>query len=253
MKISDLTKTELDQKKYYNKIAEEYESHYNNEYTQLYRTKLYDSFLNRENFNGINVLDAMCGGGEATEYFLSKGAIVTGVDISENCCEIFRKKFPHMKVYCSSMLCTELESASFDFIITDSLHHLHPDVNHGITEILRLLKPGGSFMFWEPTNGSIFDIIRKMWYRFDSKYFQPNELSIDAKKILNDHHEKIEILSIKYGGNLAYILVNLTMALRLPIRYLKFYARPAIFVENILNKIQPKFFSFWVLCLVKKK
>ena len=45
------------------------------------------------NLAGMNVLDAMCGSGQTTEYLLARGATVTGLDISNQVVEIFRARW----------------------------------------------------------------------------------------------------------------------------------------------------------------
>ena len=190
-----------------------------------------------------------CAGGESTGYFLKQGAFVTGLDISENCCNIYKKRYPKCNIVCSSILDTQFSDSSFDIIMTDSLHHLHPYVNQGMSEICRILKPGGYFCCWEPVSGSLIDLMRKIWYKMDKKYFMENEGSINIEKLIKFHKNQFEIINHIYGGNLAYVFVNLSMALRIPLKIIKLYAPSFITVENVLNRFQPKFFSCWVLAL----
>ena len=151
---------EVDQKEYYNRIAEEYDRHYANKYALKYRYGIYDGIFNNIDLKDMHILDAMCGGGESTGYFIKHGASVAGLDISESCCAIYQKRYPECPVMCSSILKTQFSDSSFDIIMTDSLHHIHPYVNHGINEILRILKPGGYFCCWEPVSGSLVDLLR---------------------------------------------------------------------------------------------
>jgi ubiquinone/menaquinone biosynthesis C-methylase UbiE len=242
------------QKDYYNRIAREYESHYANKHALRYRFNLYDNIFKNQNFKGAVALDAMCGGGEATSYLIKKGVSeITGLDISEECISIYKKKYPKNMAVCSSIINTKFKDNHFDIVITDSLHHLHPDVDAGVEEIFRILKPNGLFCCWEPSSGSVIDIARKLWYKFDSKYFEENEESIDIDRIIRNHASKFDLLNIQYGGNFAYIFVNLSMPLRLPRKFVDFCAPALISTENILNKLGTRFLSCWVLCLFKKR
>jgi ubiquinone/menaquinone biosynthesis C-methylase UbiE len=250
---STLSSYEVDQKKYYDRIADEYDRHYSNKYALKYRYGIYNKIFSNITLKSVHILDAMCGGGESTGYFLKHGALVTGLDISENCCAIYRKRYPECSVVCSSILNTQFTDSSFDIVMTDSLHHLHPYVNQGMDEIRRILKPGGYFCFWEPISHSLADLLRKIWYRMDARYFLENEGSIDIKRLVESQANYFEMIDCIYGGNLAYLFVNLSMALRIPVRIVKFYSPLFIAAESFLDRFQPKFLSCWALCLLRKK
>jgi SAM-dependent methyltransferase len=184
-----------------------------------------------------------------------RGARVTGIDISESCCEIYREKFPYCEIICKSFLDpTILEyKERFDLILTDSIHHLNPHIDEGMEQVYRLLKPGGYFCCWEPSSGSLLDLIRKVWYRLDRTYFLQNEVSIDINSLFDSAKFRFEKLKTIYGGNVAYVLVNLSMPLRIPVRMVNIYAPLMIKLERLSQPIQCRLLSAWVLCLVKKR
>ena len=252
MKVK-LAKIEKKQKTYYNSIAKEYDQHYHSPYALKYRHYVYNKLLQGIDIAGKKVLDAMCGGGEGTAYLLTRGADVTGLDISDECCKLYRHHFPENKVVCSSILNTEFPDAYFDVILTDSLHHLPPFMEQGIDEIYRILKPGGYFCCWEPVANSIFSKIRTLWYKMDRRYFQDNEESIDFKKLIKNEKERFEVLNVFYGGNIAYLLVNCSMVFRIPTKYVKFYAPALIRAEFFFNLFQPAILSLWGMCLMRKR
>ncbi len=251
-KKENLTDIEVTQKSYYNNIAELYDKHYASPYALEYRHWVYDMVFNNMELKGKLALDAMCGGGEATTYLLKRGAKVVGLDISEECCKIYQQKFPQNKVICASILNTDFKDNYFDIIITDSLHHLHPNVEKGLIEIHRILKPDGYFCCWEPNYKSLFDLLRRLWYKTDPKFFEQNEQSIDISLFKRKFNNKFEIIKTVYGGNIAYLLVNSSMIFRIPLNIVKYYYKPLIFIEKILTNIQPAIFSLFVLCLLKK-
>ena len=74
--------TEQLQKLQYDKIGTDYESHYGDPCRRQYRER----FIHQPTFagldlRGLNVLEAMCGNGQTTEFLLSQ-AKVAGLDIS---------------------------------------------------------------------------------------------------------------------------------------------------------------------------
>lgn len=187
-KISQIySETEDRQRSYYNEIAIEYDVHKGStNYAFSYRKMWLDQIFKGINLKNMKTLDAMCGGGQFTGYLVKMGTEVTGLDISEKCCRIYKARFPGCKIVCGSILQTPFENDTFDLVVTDSLHHLYPYVDECITEILRILKPNGYLLMWEPSSGSIFDIARKIWYKIDPKYFEQNEKSIDCDLLKKD-------------------------------------------------------------------
>lgn len=250
---NSIRKSETIQKEYYDKISNEYDIHYASNNAIKYRHLIYKAFLDNENFNDFQILDAMCGGGQSTGFFLSRGAIVTGVDISSGQCDNFKKRFPNSDIYCRSILETRMSDSKYDFIITDSLHHIHPNVDKCMDEFYRLLKPSGKLMLWEPSANSIFNLIRKIWYKKDTKYFQYNEAAIDLNKLTNDNKNKFKLIKSKYGGNFGYIFLLLTMAIRTKPKRNKQLFSFLIFIEKLINVIQNKYFALWFLALYEKK
>lgn len=250
--MNKLSENELKQKHYYNRISTEYDRHYGSANAIDYRKALYERALKNVRLEGVQVLDAMCGGGQNTAALVDQGCQFVGVDLSEGQVSNYQKRFPGTQVRCASILDSGLPSASFDVVICDSLHHLHPHVNQGILEMLRVLKPGGHLLIWEPSAGSLFDRARQFWYRMDRKYFEENEAAIDFQRIIRTHSQTMTPQSCRYGGNLAYLLVFASMAFRIPARWVPFYAPALMVVERFINLFQTRLTSLWVLALFKK-
>lgn len=244
---------EQSQKAYYNAIAPVYDQHYNHPDAQAYLREVYDRIMGQTEMRDWAVLDAMSGGGQSAAYFLSRGSDVTGLDISEKQCGFYRKHFPDSKVACASVLKTPFRDSHFDLVVTNSLHHISPEIDSGVRELERILKPGGYLLLWEPSAGSLFDSVRKWWYRLDPDYFQEEEASIDLEHLLARHGNSFELVKKSYGGNVAYLFVYLSMAFRIPVRWVRFYAKPLMILENILARFQSRWCALWVLALLRKK
>ncbi|HEY8270118.1 MAG TPA: class I SAM-dependent methyltransferase [Pseudobdellovibrionaceae bacterium] len=247
-----LSETEQKQKDYYNSIAVTYDQHYSNEYALTYRNKQFDSFLEGQDLQGKLVLDACCGGGQNTSYFLSRGAKVIGMDISEKQCEHFAKHYPQAEVVCGSVLVTSFPDAHFDFIVTESFHHLHPYTAKGLKEYMRILKPGGKLFLWEPHSGSILDFARKIWYRLDSNYFEENESSINIEEFKKYLKGTAQVKKIRYGGDLAFLAVMSSMHFRIPPKWVGLYAKLFCFLEKLWSPLQSRFTSCWVMAMFEK-
>ena len=63
---------------------------------------------------GKEVLDAMCGSGQTTSYLLTRGAKVTGLDISNEVIDQFQARWTEAKAVKRSLLDSELPDNSSD-------------------------------------------------------------------------------------------------------------------------------------------
>ena len=242
------------QKEHIDRIFAEYEAHYDDPWSKRYREEfVYGYMFSGLNLHGSNVLEAMCGSGQTTEYLLSQGGIVTGLDISKEAISSFKKRWPQCNSLCASILDSQLPSNIFDFVIVSgALHHLHPHLNKAMNEIYRVLKPGGYFCFSEPHAGSLPDFFRKFWYRYDS-FFAENEAAIDLEGLKSEYSSRFEFISAKYLGNIANLLVFNSLIFRIPLRFKSIYSPLLLRLERIVSNIQGKLLSCFVVCQWRKK
>jgi 2-polyprenyl-3-methyl-5-hydroxy-6-metoxy-1,4-benzoquinol methylase len=108
---------------------------------------------------GCRVLDYGCGQGEESVYLAKMGADVTAIDISPVGIQLTRERAilngVGDRVNAIQMRCdpTEFPNESFDVVHGFGiLHHLGAQI--GLTEIKRLLKPGGRGLFFEHMGNS---------------------------------------------------------------------------------------------------
>ena len=238
------------QRSYYNKISSDYDDTFENQ--TEYRNFLYKNFLNKIDYKNFHILDAMSGGGQNSLFFANNAKSIKAIDISDKQIEKYRKRFPYFEAVCSDILKNNFKNDEFDLIITDSLHHLHPNIDLCMKEFNRILKKNGYLILWEPTSGSFFDYFRKIWYQLDTKFFESNEKSINLNDLVSKNKEEFELINKKYGGNIYYLLCNVGMAFRINLKskLIKNFLR---LVENILDKFQFKFNSLFFIALLKKK
>lgn len=254
MRKPHLSDEEQKQKEYYNSIAETYDNYYASSPALSYRYGIYHRILSGVNLSDSLVLDAMCGGGQTTEFFLKMGATVFAQDISEEQLHYYHIRYPDADIRCESVLNMSYPDNTFDLVATDSLHHVHANLNIAVKEILRILKPGGYLLIWEPAANSFVDKLRRIWYRNDPKYFTIDEKAIDINTLLEEFSERIEPVHIHYGGNFAYFFVNSAMLFRMPHKLVQFYAPVMGALENVLDRMTiSQRIPAWVLALLKKK
>ncbi|MCR8846032.1 MerR family transcriptional regulator [Paenibacillus sp. SC116] len=74
---------------------------------------------------GHRGLDLGIGTGNLSSYCLSKGAIMTGVDQSEQMIERCREKWPSVRLLLGNMMALPVVNETFDFVVTSfALHHM---------------------------------------------------------------------------------------------------------------------------------
>jgi len=249
-----LDASELLQRKHYDRIAQDYEAHYGDSSSREYRRRfIYEPMFAGMSLDGCRVLDAMCGSGHTTQYLLSRGARVTGLDISAEEISRFRSRCPDAQGICRSLLNSKLEPESFDCVaVVGGLHHLHPHLDAAIREIHRVLKPGGYFCFMEPHTRSIPDLVRRFWYRFDN-LFSENEAAIDIARLQRDFSEQFSFSRTKYQGNLAFLLVLNSMIFRLPLKAKPLYSPALMTCEAALGPLQTRLTSCFAVAQWRKK
>ncbi|MGI8730516.1 MAG: class I SAM-dependent methyltransferase [Solirubrobacteraceae bacterium] len=102
---------------------------------------------------GARVLDVGCGQGDLTLQLLRRGALVTGLDLSERMLAVARRRVGlfgtrEARFVAAPLERTGLPSASFDVIVGRWILH-HVDLHAAAPELARLLAPGGRAVFLE--------------------------------------------------------------------------------------------------------
>ncbi len=110
--------------------------------------------------HGMNVLDMGCGTGRWCQKFQKKGAIVTGVDISQSRLDDNKKRLP--KIIFKKMSVTKLNFAdnTFDIInISWVLQHNNFHLQEeSVKEMFRVLKKNGYIFFMEGAHEKEFPV-----------------------------------------------------------------------------------------------
>ena len=254
MSTVELCLTDRQQQAHYDEIAADYEAHYSDEWSLAYRREfIYEPMFAGLDLSGVKILDAMCGSGQTTEYLLARGAEVIGLDISNEVIDAFRARWTGVHAVKRSLLDSGLPAASFDcVVVVGGLHHIHPNLDLAMQEIHRVLKPGGYLCFMEPHTGSLPDLIRRVWYKFD-RYFSDNEEAIDMNALQNDFAERFELRKANYLGNLAFLLVLNSLIFRVPLWAKKFYSPLLMKLEAKIHRFQCKLTSCFVVAQWQKR
>ena len=100
---------------------------------------------------GMEVLELGCGTGYFTKELVETGARVVAIDISPELLEIAERDIvaENVQFQVENAYAMGFEGGRFDAVIGSSvLHHL--EIEKALSEIFRVLKPGGKVCFTEP-------------------------------------------------------------------------------------------------------
>ena len=119
-----------------------------------------ENYLSEAYSCGKNVLELCCGNGRLTTYFLERGFVVDGIDISEDMLALLEKKSQklpkslsrNLKIICDDVFSYCPEPEKYDFILLPCMTICILSDQEALTRqlfknISTMLKPHGSFMF----------------------------------------------------------------------------------------------------------
>ncbi|TIH15323.1 class I SAM-dependent methyltransferase [Marinifilum sp. JC120] len=127
------------------------------QYSEAIKKNIYNARFERPtlqsmmpDLKGKSVLDLGCASGEHSRHLLENGANVTAIDISQKMIDLIQRRFTDsLRCYAhdiSSGLPDELD-ASFDLVISALTIHYINDLNPLFSDIGRVLKKDGRFLF----------------------------------------------------------------------------------------------------------
>lgn len=118
-----------------------------------------------DNPNGLKILDIGCGGGLLAEEFAKQGAIVTGVDASENAIKTAKDHAQQNKLDINYIVGKAEKlpiNERYDIVsCTDVFEHVE-DLEKCISEISRVLKPNG-ILLYDTINKTILSRLSVIW------------------------------------------------------------------------------------------
>lgn len=152
----------------------DYYEKYNHGYEEFTKNKglmpELESKIKNIDFKGKRVLDLACGRGEFVRYAALKGAYSYGMDYSEASIQISKKtvadlpkevlKNINLRVMDAKKL--DYNNDYFDYVVLfDIVEHLHDwELNKCLSEVKRVLKPGGRVYIHTSPNRYMMTIVR---------------------------------------------------------------------------------------------
>jgi ubiquinone/menaquinone biosynthesis C-methylase UbiE len=105
---------------------------------------------------GARVADLGCGSGVFTDLLRQQGYDPVGLDISPKLVALGQAKYPTIKFLEGDVEHLPFPSASLDGVLLSGLVHHLPGPARCAAEVFRVLKPGGSFVAFDPNRMNPF-------------------------------------------------------------------------------------------------
>lgn len=169
---------------------------------------------------GTQVIDCGCGSGVFTKLLKDFGFVAVGLDLSEGLISLAGKLYPGIDFMVGDVEQLPFESNSLDGILLSGIIHHLPDSSKCAREIYRVLKPGGTFVAFDPNRRNPFMWLYRDW---DSPFYSQegvteNERPIIAKTVARTFSEAGFSVSTSYLSGLHYrYIASPRMRLLLPI------------------------------------
>lgn len=134
---------------------------------------------------GAKIADLGCGSGVFSGLLQQRGFVSVGVDISPKLLARGKMKYPYVKFLRGDVEHLPFPDESFDSVLLGGVVHHFPDPSRCASEAFRVLKPGGSFVAFDPNRMNPFVYLyrdRSSWF-YSSVGVTANERPVLAHQI----------------------------------------------------------------------
>ncbi len=155
---SQSANSDLDKMYFYEKEFSEDFDHYMNDYDLKKRLQVVYEQLLTEDISQKKLLDAGCGTGWFNAYACNRNADVVSLDLGENLLKKVEEKCDSTRVV-GSVLELPFSDNTFDYVVSSEVIEHVPTPLNAITEMHRVLKPGGQLIITTPSKRWYFSLI----------------------------------------------------------------------------------------------
>jgi SAM-dependent methyltransferase len=180
------------------------------------------------------ILEIGCGIGTVVNELSRKGQDIVGIDISGEAIEYGRKKYGDIRLEVQAAEILPYEDESFDVVLSFDLFEHIAEIDKHISEVRRVLRPGGYYLFQTPNRYSniIYETLwtkSLQWRRYHPSLHSPGQLKrrmarhgFDIKFIKMNPINKFTEKKLKKLGLLGHIL-----------RHVNFRRMPLVLQTNL--------------------
>lgn len=170
----------------------------------LYHSRIVTSMLDgikfRDGRYSDRVLDVGCGIGFVSQLYPNFD--ITGIDISDGM--LANNPYKSVKAAAEAI---PFPDNHFDIVICRSLLHHLEEPMIGLKEMVRVLKPGGKWVCWDPNAGVIASWFRRLFQKTD-RFSHLHHSFKDTELFSMIEQAGLKITEKRYIGFLAYPLLG---------------------------------------------
>ena len=202
-------------KKMYDTVAKEYSVTFSGEHDKKPKDQEILKKFSMELGERKPVWDFGCGPGQTTKYLKDLGIEISGLDLSEKILEQARKNHPEIHFRKGNILELEFDDDSIAAVVAfyAIVHFTEGQVETAFREILRVLQPGGLFLFAYHIGEETIQIEEFLGKKIDIyfMFFTTDFIRSCLKKI---GFKKIEIIErepypgVEYQSRRAYVFTK---------------------------------------------
>jgi ubiquinone/menaquinone biosynthesis C-methylase UbiE len=128
-----------------------------NVFSESANARLIDSFVRLSGLEpGARVIDLGCGSGTFTYLLKQRGYAAAGLDMSPKLLQLARRKYPDLQFDEGDVEALPYEEASVDGVLLSGIVHHLPDARLCAAEVMRVLRPRGRFVAFDPNRANPF-------------------------------------------------------------------------------------------------
>ncbi len=148
-----MKRSQISKMYFYESFANDFDSRMNMYDTNKRLETIYKELL-KEDITGRKLLDAGCGTGWFSKAAVDRGAVVTSMDLGENLLSKVALKCQSERIV-GSILEIPYADCTFDIVVSSEVIEHVPNPFKALSELYRVLKPGGILVVTTPN---------KIWY-----------------------------------------------------------------------------------------
>jgi SAM-dependent methyltransferase len=232
------------QRSHYDTILSEYDQHYFDAESNMYRSRFfYDPLFYGLDLNGKRVVDLACGSGYNSLAVLERFRVaeIRGIDISTQACSNYERIVKH-PAHCIDLTAPQavLPRPVDTAIIIGGLHHCIADLPATMRNLAQLITPGGQLLMAEPNADFFLNQLRLLWYSNDRYFDAETERPLRHCELTALVKDYFEVIDITYMGGLGYFLILNSLLFRLPRTVKSAIAKPLISFDAFYNRLPGK-------------
>ena len=167
-----------------------------------YPVQLYHRLAHTVDLKGKNILEIGCGRGGGLDYITRtfKPATAMGIDLEQRATDFGKKHFKveGLSFQQGDALKLPFDDNAFDVVLNVESSHRYPDMNKFLTNVERVLKPNGYFLFTDFRNPESIPELLEMIKLFDFEWIDKVGINKQVLSGLTKDSERRRQLVIKY-------------------------------------------------------